>query len=72
MNRNKFIKITGLVAAGLTILPQFSFSPFQDSFTRNQLIGKGNPDIIGDTYTTKMHKEANVAFQKMKVEFTKI
>jgi LAS superfamily LD-carboxypeptidase LdcB len=71
MNRNKFIKITGLVAAGLTILPQFSFSPFQDSFTRNQLIGKGNPDIIGDTYTTKMHKEANVAFQKMKVEAAK-
>lgn len=40
-------------------------------YTRAQLIGKGNPDIIGDAYTSKMHKDAKVAFLKMKNEAAK-
>lgn len=68
MDRNEFIKISGLVGLGLAISPQFSFNNFSEEFTRNQLIGKGNPDIIGDSYTSKMHKDAKVAFNKMKTE----
>lgn len=66
MKRNKFIKLAGLAGISLAILPQFSFDDFEENFTRNQLIGKGNPDIIGDSYTSKMHKDAKSAFLKMK------
>jgi LAS superfamily LD-carboxypeptidase LdcB len=71
MTRNIFIKVTGLAAAGFGILPHYSFINLQDQFTRDQLIGKGNADITGDSYTTKMHREAAVAFQKMKLEAAK-
>lgn len=71
MKRNEFIKITGLAGLSLAILPQFSFNNFMDDFTRNQLIGKGNPDIVGDSYTSKMHKAAKEAFNKMKAEAAK-
>ena len=71
MTRNTFIKITGLAAAAFGILPHYSFSTLQDQFTRDQLIGKGNSEIVGDSYTTKMHREASVAFQKMKLEAAK-
>ncbi|RMA57774.1 M15 family metallopeptidase [Ulvibacter antarcticus] len=67
MNRNKFIKITALASAGIGILPQLSFRSFQESFTRDQLIGKGNKDIVGNTYTSKMQKDTSEAFQKMKL-----
>ena len=40
-----------------------SFISSQEFFTRNQLIGKGNPNIIGNS---KIHKDANFAFEKMK------
>lgn len=71
MNRNTFIKVTGLATAAFGILPYYSFTTLQDQFTRNQLIGKGNADITGDSYTTKMHRETAVAFQKMKLEAAK-
>lgn len=38
----------------------------ENVFSVSQLIGTGNPDIIGDTYTSKMHKDAKAAFLKMK------
>lgn len=66
MNRNNFLKTTGLASIALGVFPQLSFSIFQDNYSREQLIGKGNIDIIGNTYTTKMHKDASAAFQKMK------
>ena len=65
MNRNKFIKITGLGGIGIAVFPQLSFSGTQ-SFSRNQLIGKGNQDLVGDTYTSTMHREASEALSKMK------
>ncbi len=71
MKRNEFIKISGLAGLSLAIFPQLSFNNFLDDFTRNQLIGKGNPDIIGDSYTSKMHKAAKDAFEKMKAEAAK-
>ncbi|HBL80211.1 MAG TPA: D-alanyl-D-alanine carboxypeptidase, partial [Aequorivita sp.] len=66
MKRNEFIKISGIAGLGLAIFPQISFRNFSEEFTRNQLIGKGNPDIVGDSYTSKMHKTAKEAFHKMK------
>jgi LAS superfamily LD-carboxypeptidase LdcB len=66
MNRNKFIKISALAGAGIAVLPNLSFRPIQEVFTRDQLIGKGNPDLVGTTYTSTMHKDASEAFQKMK------
>lgn len=66
MKRDEFIKITGFTAIGLGILPQLSFSESPKQFTRDQLIGKGNPDIVGKTYTSKMHRETSEAFLKMK------
>ena len=66
MKRNEFIKISGIAGLSLAIIPQFSFHNFLEAFTRNQLIGKGNLDIVGDSYTSKMHKAAKMAFNKMK------
>lgn len=60
--------LTALTGIGVTLLPQASFATETQEFSRNQLIGKGNPDIIGDSYTSKMHKEAKAAFLKMKKE----
>ena len=66
MNRKKFIKTSILSATALAVLPHLSFTTHQQQFTVDQLIGKGNPDIVGDSYTSKMHKEAKKAFLKMK------
>ena len=62
MNQNLSIKYCLFFGCCLlTVL--CSFINTQVSFTRNQLIGKGNPDIIGNS---KIHKDANFAFEKMK------
>ncbi|PVW17025.1 M15 family metallopeptidase [Marixanthomonas spongiae] len=66
MKRKQFIKTSILSATALAILPHLSFSTLQNQFTVDQLIGKGNPDIVGDSYRSKMHKEAKKAFFKMK------
>jgi len=66
MNRKEFIKNSLIIGTGLNVLPSFSMGLFQNSYSRNQLIGLGNPDIIGDSYTSKMHKETVIALAKMK------
>jgi LAS superfamily LD-carboxypeptidase LdcB len=66
MDRNEFIKKSALVSIAVSVLPSFSFSETIQMYTREQLIGKGNTDIVGDTYTSKMHKEAKTAFSQMK------
>ena len=72
MNRNDFIKLNALASVGITLLPALSFaSEMQETFTRSQLIGKGNPDIVGNTYTSKMHKDAKAAFLSMKTAAAK-
>lgn len=65
MNRNKFIKLTTSAGIGISLLPLLSFSVLQETFTRNELLGKGNPNIVGDTYTSKMHEETANALKKM-------
>jgi LAS superfamily LD-carboxypeptidase LdcB len=67
MNRNHFLKTAFLSGLALTYIPLSSFHLIQEKYNKNQLIGKENSAIIGDTYTSKMHKEAKVAFEKMKV-----
>ncbi len=71
MKRNDFIKISSLAGISLAVFPHFSFNPFSEAFTRNQLIGKGNSDIVGDSYTSKMHKTAKEVFLKMKIAAAK-
>lgn len=65
MNRNKFIKLTTSAGIGISLLPHLSFSVLQETFTRNELLGKANPNIVGETYTSKMHKETANALKKM-------
>ena len=62
MNQHSFIKYFFLFRWCL-LLVLSSFISSQEFFTRNQLIGKGNPDIIGNS---KMHKEVEFAFEKIK------
>lgn len=71
MTRNNFIKLSSLAGIGLAVFPHLSFNNFSEEFSRNQLLGKGNPDIVGDGYTSKMHKLTKEAFDKMKAEATK-
>lgn len=71
MKRIDFIRLSACTGIGLSLVPTLSFSSeIEQSFTRSQLIGKGNPDIIGASYTTKMHKQAKAAFLKMKAAAT--
>jgi len=66
MNRNEFLK-TSILLGGSFLLPSFTFSLPNQLFTRDQLIGKGNPDISGNSYTSTMHKDTAKAYQKMKL-----
>lgn len=65
MKRKDFIKNTIIVGTGLSVLPSFTIPNFDEPYTRSQLIGKGNPDIIGDSYTSRMHRETKFALQRM-------
>ena len=71
MTRKDFIKLSSITGIGLAVLPHLSFTSFLDDFTRNQLLGKGNSDIVGSSYTSKMHKTAKVALDKMTAEAAK-
>ena len=71
MERNEFIKTIGLTTIGLGLIPSSVYAITQNRFTRNQLIGKDDLNIIGNSYTTKMHRDTAGAFQKMKTEAAK-
>lgn len=71
MNRKDFLQLTGICGLGLLTVPFMSMVTAQVVFTRAQLIGKGNPDIEGDSYTSTMHKETKSAFLKMKAAASK-
>ncbi len=70
MDRKQFIKTSLSAVTGLTLLPHLAMRS-ATSYTRNQLIGKGNPDLTGDTYLTTMHKETAASFQRMKTAAAK-
>lgn len=69
MNRKKFIKTSFLSGIGVSIVPQLSFTSSQDRFTRNQLIGKGDVQLMGGTH--KMETSTFESFTKMKDEANK-
>lgn len=60
-----------LIIAVYTITTTQVFAQSEQTFTVSQLIGTGNPDIVGESYTSKMHKDAKTAFLKMKAAATK-
>jgi LAS superfamily LD-carboxypeptidase LdcB len=66
MNRKDFIKNSLIIGAGLSVLPAFSWNSFPPAFTRDELIGKGNVNIVGDSYTSKMHRDTAVALKSMR------
>ena len=65
MKRSNFLKLGLYGSAAATLLPITAFKPLQKVYTLDQLIGKNNPDIEGDSYTSKMHKDTKVAFEAM-------
>lgn len=68
MTRNQFLKLAGLSGIALAVSPQLGF---QNAFiSYEELIGKGHPELFGDTY--KLRKEAFIAFEQMKEEAMKI
>lgn len=70
MKRNEFIKKISISSLGLALVPKTPF--FQEqTYSTSQLIGKGNPDIEGNTYTSKMHKRAKISFLKMQKQAAK-
>ncbi|MCH9659408.1 MAG: M15 family metallopeptidase [Bacteroidetes bacterium] len=66
MNRKNFIKTSLIAGTAVTFLPSYTSITWQNSFSRDQLIGKGNLNIIGESYTSTMHTETAVALTKMK------
>ena len=69
MNRNSFIRTTLIGGISISILPNLSFMIPQENYTRDQLIGKGNPDLSGTRF--KMQKDAYSSFLKMKSDAEK-
>ncbi len=65
MKRRQFISTT-IAAGGLVLSPSFRLFSLSQVYTRNQLIGKGNPDLRGESYLTTMHKDTAIALQKMR------
>ena len=69
MKRSNFIRTTLLGGVSISILPHLSFMIPQESYTRDQLIGKGNPDLLGTDF--KMQKDAFSSFLEMRLEAEK-
>ncbi|MBV1922857.1 MAG: M15 family metallopeptidase [Flavobacteriaceae bacterium] len=71
MKRRKFITTSLKGGLAISLASHYSFVSFQEKYTRNQLIGKDESSIVGNSYTTKMHKETAEAFDKMKAAAAK-
>ncbi|MHA7059932.1 M15 family metallopeptidase [Aquimarina sp. M1] len=61
MQRKKFIQVSAL---GLVGLSSVSFVDFQSKISKDDLMGKGSPRIVGEGY--KLRKKASQAYLKMK------
>ncbi|GAB5400661.1 MAG: hypothetical protein Aureis2KO_22460 [Aureisphaera sp.] len=66
MNRKDFIKTSLIITGACSLFPSLSLGMVQDGYTRDQLIGKYNEDIAGNSYTSTMHRETAKALSKMK------
>ncbi|MGJ8592158.1 MAG: M15 family metallopeptidase [Aquaticitalea sp.] len=69
MNRNQFLKLTGLTGIALANFPYFAFGQNANALSYDELIGKGNPQLYGDGF--KVRKEVYDAFSNMKDEALK-
>ena len=69
MKRSQFIETSFLGGIAISLLPQLSFTSFQETYTRDQLIGKGNPVLLGEQF--KMQKDTYSSFSEMKNEAAK-
>ena len=69
MKRRHFIKSTGLMGMGVTIIPKLVLQQNKQLMSYNDLIGKGNPKVFGNGY--KLRKEAHNAFLVMSAEALK-
>lgn len=63
MNRLQFLQRCLLMGSALG-LSGFAGKPQQD-YTRDQLIGKGNPDLVGNSYLSTMHRDTKKALEAM-------
>ncbi len=64
MNRNQFIKLTSIAAAGVLAAPQLSFNSSYTSIDKDFLIGKSDYSFQGPSW--KMQQETYASFQDMK------
>ena len=71
MKRKEFIKLSAIAGIGIGVVPQWAFSQQFSKFTRDQLIGKGNADIIQSSYTDTMHSLTKEALTQMTVAAAK-
>jgi LAS superfamily LD-carboxypeptidase LdcB len=69
MNRRLFLKISSIAGIGLSALPHMSFQNLYESLSYEELIGKGQPELFGDSF--KLRKEAYEAFLKLSAEALK-
>ena len=67
MKRRHFIKTTSLSGIALATIPQLAFS--QNLISTEELLGKGNPLLFGETY--KLREAAHLSFLNMKAEALK-
>ena len=69
MKRDQFIKTSLFAGTALCILPQLSFGTSEGDYSRDILIGKGTPNLLGDSF--KMQKETYETFLRMKAAAAK-
>ena len=69
MNRKKFLRSTILGGISLSLLPHWSFVYPQSVYSRDHLIGKGEPDLSGSDF--KLHPDAYIRFLEMRSEAEK-
>jgi hypothetical protein len=62
MKRRQFIKTTSLSGIAIATIPQWAFT--QNLISTEELLGKGNPQLFGDSY--KLKEEAHLSFLEMK------
>lgn len=65
MKRRTFLKKSSFAAAYFLVQPPSNFF-LENEFSRNELIGKGNPKLLGKDY--KLREEVYTQFEKMKKE----
>lgn len=69
MKRRHFIKSTVISGLALSVIPQLAFQTNTTQISFEELIGKGNPKLYGDSHL--LRQEAHDAFVRLKAEALK-